>query len=90
MDKLHINHNIIFLDGFSNISNEAFFIFRQSGLFISGSNPQTMSTHFHVQVSNRKIISPELATKLSRYGFKNIHTFISAGDHYYCVYPELE
>ena len=89
MNQLRINHDTIILDGFSNISDEAFFIFRQSGLFISGSDPQTMSTSLHFKVSDREIYSPELAAKLSRYGFKNIHTFVSSGDHYYCVYPEI-
>lgn len=89
MNQLHIDHDTITLDGFSNLSGDAFFVFRQSGLFISGSDPQTLSPSLHFQITNRKISSPDLAAKLSRYGFKNIHSFVSSGDHYYCVYPEI-
>jgi len=91
MNTLYIHDGSVDLIGFDSLKDNAYFIFRNSGLAISKNEMDINNEQHSYKIKNKSITDEELYHKLLNYGFSNAHTFSQDKNGvYYSLYPVLE
>ena len=89
MNQLHVRNEEVSLEGFDEITDNAYFVFRQSGLVVSGKKLESLHKQYHFALKDHMFTDLQFAKKLLQYGFDEMHSFVYSNGEYYCIYPCL-
>lgn len=89
MNILSIDESgVIFKEGFHDLTETAYFIFRNDGLVITSIKENVEAVVLTCKVENRSVKDEKLIYFLDKLEFPSICLFLKNGQHYFMSYDE--